>query len=64
MWVDMNDAVGEQQAGFTKDYSTIDHMFTLLAIVHKLLSLNRKLYVAFIDFERAFDSASRKLLCL
>ena len=63
MWVDMNDTIGEQQAGFRKDYSTVDHIFTLLAIVQKQLSLNRKLYVAFIDFEKAFDSISRKLLC-
>ena len=54
--------VSEQQAGFRKDYSTVDHIFTLLAIVQKQLSLNRKLYVAFIDFEKAFDSISRKLL--
>ena len=62
MWVDMNNTIGEQQAGFRKDYSTVDHIFTLLAIVQKQLSLNRKLYVAFIDFEKAFDSISRKLL--
>ena len=35
MWVDMNDTIGEQQAGFRKDYSTVDHIFTLLAIVQK-----------------------------
>ena len=62
MWVDMNDTIGEQQLGFRKDYPTVDHIFTLLAIVQKQLSLNRKLYVAFIDFEKAFDSISRKLL--
>ena len=62
MWVDMNDSIGEQQAGFRKDYSTVDHIFTLLAIVQKQLSLNRKLYVTFIDFKKAFDSISRKLL--
>ena len=50
MWVDMNDTIGEQQAGFRKDYSTVDNIFTLLAIVQKQLSLNRKLYVSFIDF--------------
>ena len=61
MWVDMN-TTGEQQTEFRKDYSTVDHIFTLLAIVQKQLSLNRKLYVAFIDFQKAFDSISRKLL--
>ena len=62
MWVDMNDTIGEQQAGFRKNCSTVDHIFTLLAIAQKQLSLNRKLYVAFIDFQKACDSISRKLL--
>ena len=37
-------------------------MFTLIAMIQKQFALNRKLYVAFIDFEKAFDSISRKLL--
>ena len=37
-------------------------MYTLMAMVQKQFALNRKLYVAFIDFEKAFDSISRKLL--
>ena len=37
-------------------------MFTLLALVQKQFSLNRKLYVAFIDFEKAVDTINRKLL--
>ena len=52
MWVDMN-VIGEQQAGLSlKDYSTVDQIFTLLAIVQKQLSLNCKLYVALIDFQK------------
>ena len=37
-------------------------MFTLMAMIQKQFALNRKLYAAFIDFEKAFDSISRKLL--
>ena len=61
-WIDLHDIIGKSQAGFKHGYSTIDHIFTLLAIVQKQFSKNRKLYVAFIDFEKAFDSVSRKLL--
>ena len=53
---------GEYQAGFKRGYSTIDHKFTLLACVQKQFAANRKLYVAFIDFEKAFDSINRNLL--
>ena len=61
-WIQQNNLTGECQAGFKKDYSTVDHMFTLMAMIQKQFALNRKLYVAFIDFEKAFDSISRKLL--
>ena len=61
-WVTMNNITGEHQAGFKKDYSTMDHIFTLLSVIQKQFVQNRKLYVAFIDLEKAFDSISRKLL--
>ena len=61
-WIEQNSLTGECQAGFKKDYSTVDHMYTLIAMIQKQFALNRKLYVAFIDFEKAFDSISRKLL--
>ena len=61
-WTEQNSLTGERQAGFKKDYSTVDHMFTLMAMIQEQFALNRKLYVAFIDFEKAFNSISRKLL--
>ena len=63
-WVSENDITGEYQAGFKKGYSTIDHLFTRMACVQKQFNAqsNRKLYVAFIDFEKAFDSINRHLL--
>ena len=63
-WVDVNNITGEQQAGFKKGYSTIDHIFTLMTCVQKQFSnhRNRKLYVAFIDFEKCFDTINRNIL--
>jgi hypothetical protein len=61
-WIEINNSTGEFQAGFKKDYSTVDHLFTLMAAVQKQFALNRKLYVAFVDFEKSFDSISRKLV--
>ena len=60
-WVEVNNIKGEHQAGFKKDYSAIDHILTLLAIIQKQFANNRNLYVAFIDVEKAFDSIARKL---
>ena len=61
-WVEENDIVGEHQAGFRRGYSTIDHIFTLMSCIQKQFSMNRKLYVAFIDFQKAFDSINRQIL--
>ena len=61
-WVTENNITGEFQAGFKRNYSTVDHMFTLMAFIQKQLSLKRKLYVAFIDFEKAFDSVNRSIM--
>ena len=42
-WIEQNNLTGECQAGFKKDYSTVDHMFTLMAMIQKQFALNRKL---------------------
>ena len=57
-WVEDNDVLGEIQAGFRKDHSTIDHIFTLFSMIQRHLLRNKKLYVAFIDFCKAFDLIS------
>lgn len=41
---------------------TIDQIFTLFVIAQKQLVFNRKLYVKFIDFKKAFDSVIREKL--
>ena len=39
----------EEQGGYREGYSTVDHIFTLYAMILKQFSKNRKLYVAFVD---------------
>ena len=60
--IDDNNLLNETQAGFGKTYSTSDHLFTLLALIQKQLLCHKKLYVAFIDFRKAFDSVIRSKL--
>ena len=57
-WVEDNDVPGDIQAGFRKDHSTIDHIFTLFSMIQRHLLRNKKLYVAFIDFRKAFGFIS------
>ena len=55
--------LSESQAGFRSSYSTIDNAFVLYSIISKYLSKKRKfIYVAFIDFQKAFDSVNRNIL--
>ncbi len=61
-WIEENSIISESQAGFRKRYSTADHLFTLVALIQKQLCNHRKLYVAFIDFRKAFDSVVRTKL--
>ena len=58
----------EEQAGFLKHHSTIDHVFSLKCLIDLYLAKNKKLFCAFIDYRKAFDSVNRtalwrKLLC-
>ena len=61
-WVEEHGLINEAQAGFRRNYSTIDHIFTLLALVQRQLLNHAKLYVAFIDFKKAFDLVDRSCL--
>ena len=63
-WIEDNKMLNEAQAGFKQGYSTIDHVFTLLALVQKQLLNHGILYVYFIDFKKAFDLTDRNTLWL
>ena len=67
-FADINEIIGEEQAGFRAGYSTQDHIFTLHSIIeiylNKIANKNKKkkLYCAFIDYQKAFDLVDRKSL--
>ena len=51
-----------KRAGFRKGRSTIVHIFTLQSAIVKQFANNSKLYVAFIDFKKAYDTVNRNIL--
>ena len=66
-WLENNHMISDSQAGFRKGYSTVDQIFNLYSIVQKCMHMKgRKLYVAFVDFKKAFDSVrhDKLLQCL
>ena len=62
-YANMYDKISECQAGFREGYSTVDNAFILNAFVDKYLGKKgNKLYVAFVDVKKAFDSVHRENL--
>ena len=53
-----------QQAGFTPNRSTIDHITAVRLLIekHREFRRNRHLYVAFVDLKAAFDTVDRQNL--
>lgn len=62
-FISTHDLLPETQNGFRKGRGTIDSIFTLTSVVQIATRLRgRRLFSAFIDFRRAFDSVSHTLL--
>ena len=57
-WANDNKVILEEQAGYRAGYSTIDQNFVLYSLVQRMLCRN-KLYVCFVDFQKAYDTADR-----
>jgi len=62
LFLEDRNLLGEEQAGFRNGYSTIDHVFTLNFIVNLYLQKKKKVFCAFVDYRKAFDSIDR--ICL
>ena len=52
----------EEQAGFRRERGCTDQIFALRNIIEQCSEWQRKLYVNFVDFEKAFDSIHRDSL--
>ena len=55
-WADSNSVLSDAQFGFRKGCSTTDAVFVLHAFVQKVLTEKGRLFCAFIDLKKAFDS--------
>ena len=52
-----NNMINKAQIGFEEKNRTSDHLLTVKTIVNKYVNDNKgKLYVCFIDFQKAFDT--------
>ena len=51
-----------EQAGFRSGYSTIDHIHTLNQLKEKCCEYQKPLCLAFVDYEKAFDSVKTRAI--
>ena len=50
----------ENQCGFRRGYRTSDHIFTLSTLINHYTKVkDKKLYLCFVDFRKAFDKVSQ-----
>ena len=62
-YIDENNLISKKQIGFMKGSRTSDHIFLLQTIIAKVVKKNKsKLYAAFIDFKKAYDTVDRNRL--
>ncbi|UYV84200.1 hypothetical protein LAZ67_X001501 [Cordylochernes scorpioides] len=62
-WIETNDIIPENQAGFRSAHSCQDHIFILTSVIQLALRKKRgKCYSFFVDFKKAFDTVPQALL--
>lgn len=61
-WAERQQARARGQAGFRAGRSTVDNIFILRHVINKYKNDKKPVYVAFIDFKKAYDCVDRGLL--
>ena len=61
-YIENNNILSDEQNGFRRMRSCIDHIYVLITILKQRKLKKRETFVCFIDFKRAFDSVNHDLL--
>ena len=61
-WLEENDLLNEEQNGFRKNRSCLDHLYTLKSIISNRKEKRKSTFVCYIDIRKAFDNVNR--ICL
>ena len=63
-WAESNERLANEQNGFRKGRSTIDHISSITNIIETRKLKRKQTFAAFIDFRKAYDSINRSLSTL
>ena len=58
----VEEELGEEQLGFRKGRGTTDGMFALRQLVEKILEIQGRMAVGFVDLEKAYDTVPREMV--
>ena len=61
-YLEDNELLGDEQAGFRNGHSTLDHIFSLHSVIDLYLSSKEWVHCAFIKYKKAFDLVDRSSL--
>ena len=59
-YVETDNVISNEQVGYREGFSLTEHIFTLHSLIQRQFSNDRKLYVAFVDYKKMFDSINRE----
>jgi hypothetical protein len=61
-WGEEHNLRADSQTGFRKDHRTADNVLVMRALIDRYRHEKKPLYVAFVDFKKAYDTVPRQLL--
>lgn len=61
-WIEQNNAVVDEQNGFRRKRSCMEHIYTLYSVINKRKQQRQSTFVCFVDAKKAFDTVQRDCL--
>ena len=61
-WIDEQDILSDEQNGFRKGRSCMDHIISLISVAQTRITSGADVFAGFVDFSKAFDCVNRQKL--